>query len=194
MTKLQQALRAFDELNRQDPNKVAYMGSKIAKEQLYSQRMYARLLAFKPDANEALILAIYSQHIQRWKIARDTYPVTRQGYKQWRQKLALFHAETAAAVLIELGYDRETIVRVQYLLKKKGLKRDEDSQILEDVVCLVFIEHYLAEFADKHSEEKLIGIIKKTWCKMSAKGHLAALDIDLPEKLKALIVKAIKSN
>ena len=191
MTKLEQALKAFDELNRQDPNKVAYMSGKIAKEQLYSQRMYARLLAFKPDANEALILAIYSQHIQRWKIARDTYPMTRQGYKQWRQKLALFHAETAAAVLVELGYDRETIVRVQYLLKKKGLKRDEDSQILEDVVCLVFIEYYLAEFAEKHNEEKLIDIIRKSWRKMSDKAHQVALNIDLPEKLKGLITKAI---
>ena len=119
MTKLQQALKAFDKLNGQDPNKVDCGGDKIAKEQLYSQRMYTRLLAFKPHANEALILAVYSQHIQRWKIPRDAYPMTRKGYKQWRQRLALFHAETAARVLAEIGYDRETIARVQYLLQKK---------------------------------------------------------------------------
>jgi hypothetical protein len=90
-----------------------------------------------------------------------------------------------------LDYDHETIAKAQYLLQKKGLKRDEDSQTLEDVVCLVFIEHYLAEFADKHSEEKLIGIIKKTWQKMSAKGHQAALNIELSEEVKILITKAI---
>ena len=141
MTKLQQALKAFDQLNGEDPNQINDNGRKIAKEQLYSQRMYTRLLAFKPDACEALTLAVYSQHIQRWKIPRDTYPMTRKGYKQWRQSLALFHAETAATVLVGLDYDQETIARVQYLLQKKGLKRDEDSQTLEDVACLVFIEH-----------------------------------------------------
>ena len=143
--------------------------------------------------SESLILAVYSQHIQRWKIARDTYPMNRKGYKQWRQRLALFHAETAATVLAGLGYEQETIARVQYLLQKKGLKRDEDSQTLEDVACLVFIEHYLAEFADKHSEEKLIGIIQKTWRKMSEKGQQTALDIELPKTLKVLILNAVKS-
>ena len=142
--KLEQALTAFDQLNSEDPNQVDDNGSKIAKEQLYSQRMHNRLTQFKPDASEALTLAVYSQHIQRWKIARDTYPMTRRGYKQWRQQLALFHAETAADVLLKLDYDQELIDRVQYLLQKKGLKKDEDSQTLEDVACLVFIEHYLA--------------------------------------------------
>ena len=194
MTKLEQALAAFDQLNSQDPNQIDNNGGKIAKEQLYSQRMYSRLVQFKPDASEALILAIYSQHIQRWKIARDTYPMTRSGYKQWRQRLAEFHAETAAAVLSKLDYDQAIINKVQYLLQKKGLKRDEDSQALEDVACLVFIEHYLAEFAEKHSEEKLIDIIRKTWRKMSEKAHQAALDINLPEMLKVLIAKAIKSK
>jgi DNA-directed RNA polymerase subunit F len=189
--KLKQALEAFDQLNSQDPNKVDHMGGKIAKEQLYSQRMYTRLLQFKPDADEALTLAAYSQHIQRWKIPRDTYPMTREGYKQWRQDLALFHAETAASLLIRLDYDPETIAKVRYLLQKKGLKKNEDSQALEDVICLVFIEHYLAEFADKHDGEKLVGIIKKTWLKMSSKGHQAALNIELSRELKALITKAI---
>ena len=191
MTKLQQALKAFDQLNDQDPNKVDCGGGKVAKEQLYSQHMYTRLLAFKPDASETLTLAVYSQHIQRWKIPRNTYPMTRRGYKQWRQRLALFHAETTATILVGLDYDQKTIARVQYLLQKKGLKRDEDSQTLEDVACLVFIEHYLAEFAEKHSEEKLIDIIRKTWRKMSEKAHQAALDIDLPEELKVLVTKAI---
>jgi hypothetical protein len=96
--RLQQALEAFDRLNSQDPNKVDFMGGKIAKEQLYSQRMYTWLLRFKPDADEALTLAVYSQHIQRWKIPRHTYTMDRMGYKQWRQTLALFHAETLPSV------------------------------------------------------------------------------------------------
>ena len=191
MTKLEQALAAFDQLNSQDPNQVNFNGGKIAREQLYSQRMHSRLMQFKANANEALILAVYSQHIQRWKIARDTYPMTRSGYKQWRQRLAGFHAETAAKVLSKLDYDQETIEKVKYLLQKKGLKRDEDSQMLEDVVCLVFIEYYLAEFAEKHNEEKLIDIIRKSWRKMSDKAHQVALNIDLPEELKGLITKAI---
>jgi len=153
--------------------------------------MYEQLQNFAPNANELLTIAAYSQHIQRWAIPRSDYPMDRPGYKRWRTNLAQFHAETTAKLMLELDYSDEDVERVKYLLQKKGLKRDPDTQALEDVICLVFLAFYLEDFACKHTEEKLIGIIQKTWKKMSDSGHQAALKLPLKADLGALVEKAL---
>lgn len=76
--------------------------------------------------------------------------------------------------MLAAGYDEQTIERVQTLLLKKGLKQDAEVQTLEDVICLVFLKYYLADFAEKHSEEKVADILQKTKRKMSARGLEAA--------------------
>ncbi len=191
-TRLDQLLKNIDQINQQDPVKISLAdGQLIAKEVLYSHRMHHCLSAFAPDANEALQIAAYSQHIQRWAIPRSDYPMDRPGYKRWRTDLGKFHAETTASLMADSGYDETEMERVKYLLQKKGLKRDPDTQTLEDVICLVFIEHYLTDFAQKHSEEKLISIIQKTWNKMSEKGQSSALTIALPDHLLQLVTKAL---
>lgn len=185
-------LSSIDTLNQQDPNQVVTeSGERVGSEVLYSRRMRERLQHFKPDASELLQIAVYSQHIQRWAIPRSDYPMTRPGYKQWRTELGKFHAETTATLMEEHGYDEESRERVKYLLQKKSLKRDPETQALEDVICLVFLEFYLESFASKHDEEKLIGIIQKTWNKMSEAGHQAALELPLNEQLFALVKKAL---
>ena len=93
--------------------------------------------------------------------------------------------------MAEAGYPEEDIKRVQYLVQKRGLKRDEETQCLEDVICLVFIRYYLDEFAQKHDEQKLIDIVQKTWAKMSDKAHEAALAIPLSHDMQALVGKAL---
>lgn len=191
MNALEAAFEAFDNANRQDPNQEMVDGQPHPKELLYAQRMSERLQQFAPDSSEALQLAARSQHIQRWKIARADYPLGRQGYKKWRSELAKFHAQTAGDILTNLGYEATTIERVQDLLQKKHLKRDQEVQTLEDVICLVFIEHYLADFASKHEEAKLIDIIQKTWRKMSEQGQQAALQLPLSEELLTLVKKAL---
>ena len=152
------------------------------------------LAQFCPDASIDLQLAARCQHICRWKIPRSDYPMDRQGYKRWRTDLALFHGATAATILAQQGYDEDVINRVKDLLLKRGLKRDDEVQILEDVICLVFIQHYLADFASKHDEAKLLDIIRKTWNKMSEKGHGAALALPLPNDLLTLIGKALNES
>ena len=132
-----------------------------------------------------------AQHIQRWRIPRDTYPKDRQGYRRWRTELGKFHAQTAGAILRDVGYDEAIVERVAALLRKERLKTDPECQLLEDVICLVFLEHYFEDFAGQHDEEKLIGIIRKTWNKMSERGHRAALELALPEHLKSLVGKAL---
>ncbi len=186
------AIDSIDATNRQDPNLDPTPEGAVPKEWLYSQRMSQRLDIFAPQSSEALQLAARSQHIQRWLSPRSDYPMGREGYNHWRKDLNQFHADTAAGLLLQVGYEEELIDRVKTLLMKKGLKRDAEVQTLEDVVCMVFLEHYLTPFAAKHSDEKLISIIQKTWRKMSDNGHDAALKLPLNPDLVPLIKTALK--
>lgn len=185
------AMTHFDTANAEDPNVELYNGVEYPKELLYAERMTTWLKKLTPDASEALQLAARCQHIRRWAIPRSDYPMDRNGYQKWRTRLAKFHAETAAEILYEVGYDEEIIHRVQTLLQKKRLKLDDEVQLLEDVICLVFLEHYFVDFAGHHDEEKLINIIRKTWRKMSPQGHEAALGLDLPSDLRQVVEKAV---
>lgn len=182
----------FDAANAEDPN----LDEGQPKELLYAQRMSAMLDRFAPDAAEAVRLAVRAQHIQRWKTPRASYPMDRQGYLQWRTGLYKFHAETAGRIMRETGYDAETIERVQAAVGKKGIKVNAETQLLEDVTDLVFLEHYLAGFAARHpdyDEAKWIEIIRKTWQKMSAEARefVLAGKVSLPEALTPLILKAV---
>jgi hypothetical protein len=189
------AIAAFDAANAQDPNRELAAGREYPKELLYAERMSAMLDRFAPDAAEALRLAVRCQHIQRWKIPRSAYPKTPPGYKQWRARLMELHAETAGAILRDCGYDDALIGRVQALLKKRGLKVDPETQTLEDVVDLVFLESYLADFVSSHAEydaAKWTDILRKTAAKMSARGRAAALTlITLPGHLSPLVRSAM---
>lgn len=185
-------LAAFDAANAEDPN----LDEGQPKELLYARRMSEMLARFAPDASEAVRLAVRAQHIQRWKTPRSSYPADRQGYLQWRTGLYKFHAETAGRIMAEHGYDPETIERVKAAVGKKGLKVNAETQLLEDVTDLVFLEHYLAGFAAQHpdySEEKWIDILRKTWQKMSAEARAFVLagKVSLPEALTPLILKAV---
>lgn len=186
-----EAIARFDAANAQDPNKEIVDGVEYPKELLYAQRMSAWLERLAPTASEALQLAARCQHIRRWTIPRNEYPMDRAGYKQWRTTLAKFHAETAAEILKEVGYDEETIRRVQGFLRKERLKLDPETQLLEDVICLVFLENYFADFAQQHEQEKLVGVLRKTWRKMSPRGHQAALELTLPANARRLVERAL---
>ena len=190
--KLQEAIRLFDAANSQDPNTEIHEGKTYPKEVLYAMRMSERLKHFSPDASEALKLTARSQHICRWEIPRDSYPMNREGYLRWRQALKKFHAQKATEILKSIGYDQETVDQVAFLLEKKQLKRNKDTQILEDVVCLVFLEYYFEPFAKKYPEAKTIDILQKTWRKMSEEGHKAALELPLSESATELVLKAVK--
>ena len=163
----------------------------MPKELIYGQRMSAALETFAPDASEALQIAARAQHIMRWKSPRDGYPMDRKGYLQWRHELYGLHAEWTAEIMRAEGYEDDVIERVGTLLRKKGLKTDPETQTLEDVICLVFLEHYFAEFAAKHEDEKVIDIVKKTWAKMSAAGQQAALALSLDASAAFLVKRAL---
>ena len=141
--RLKKAIEAFDQANAADPNQEMWQGKSYPKELLYGQRMTACLNSFEPNASEVLQLAARCQHICRWEIPRNTYPMDKTGYHAWRNYLKKYHAEKAGAIMENIGYEAETIQEVQKLLQKKQLKRNPDTQTLEDVICLVFLEYYL---------------------------------------------------
>jgi hypothetical protein len=190
------ALALIDAANSEDPNQVSADGKDWPKELLYSERMTDMLERYDADADDAMKLAIRSQHIQRWKSPRNAYPMDRIGYLKWRKDLYKIQADNAAELLLEAGYDDEVIERVRNAVAKKNIKGNADTQLLEDVTDLVFIEHYLLDFVAKHpdySDQKWIEIIQKTWHKMSANAHEFALSgaVTLPESLTPLIKKAV---
>ena len=194
-----QAIKLIDAANSEDPNMESSDGKEIPKELLYSQRMSDMQERFAPDADDAMKLALRAQHIQRWKSDRRDYPMNKKGYHQWRTALYTFHADTAAALLSKAGYDENFIERVKLAVSKKSIKTNPDTQLLENVSALVFIEHYMLAFANKHpeyDEAKWIDIIRKTWRKMTDSAHEFALsgNITLPEPLVPLIQKALSDD
>jgi len=183
-----EAIARFDAAHAEDPEKDA---SGQPAELVYAQRMSAWLAKLVPGASEALRLAVRCQHIRRWAIRRVDYPEGVAGYRKWRLDEAASHAQSAKEILAKAGYDAQTVDRVQSLVRKERLKQDPEAQLLEDVICLVFLENYLAQFAQKHDEAKLVEILRKTWRKMSPRGHEAALALKLPALLRRIVEKAV---
>ena len=181
MTPFQNASAWIDAENAQDPNSEIYQSNSYPKELLYSNRMYERLMDFYPNASEAVQIASKAQHICRWKMPRESYPMDRVGYLKWREDLKKFHAQTTAEILEKAGYSPVFIDRVSFLIEKKLLKKDAETQLLEDVICLVFLEYYFDAFVQKHDREKMKNIILKTWNKMSENGHQEALKINFSD-------------
>jgi len=193
------AVSLIDTANREDPNIEIINGEEWPKELIYSHRMSDMLERYRPDVDEVARLAIRGQHIQRWKSPRDAYPMDRKGYHLWRTDLYTFHAEKVAELMEQAGYDEASQERVKKAVGKKSIKKNVDTQLVEDVAGLVFIEHYMLAFEERHpeyTEEKWIDIIRKTWRKMSDGAHEFALSgsLKLPEPLIPLIQKSVASQ
>lgn len=163
------------------------------RELVYSERMSDGLARLYPEASEALRIAARAQHICRWQIARTAYPLGRVGYNAWRGACRDHHAALIADLLRRHRYADGEIARVVKIVRKEGLKRDPESQALENVAGLVFVQHYLDEFVAAHpdyDEERLAGILRKTLHKMDPVGHGAVLALPLPEPTRRLIAVA----
>lgn len=188
-------IASFDVINAKDPNLLLIEGKEHPKELVYAQRLSEMLARYAPNASETLKLATRAQHIQRWISPRSDYPMTKTGYMQWRANLKLHHAKIASEVMLENGYDEKAIQAVSTLLKKENLRTNADTQTLEDVIVLAFLEHDLEAFVEKYkdySEDKFLTILKKSYFKMSDKGRAAALSlITIPAHLMPVVLKAV---
>lgn len=187
--KFTEAIRRFDEENSRDPHQEPGEGE--ARELIYARRLTAWVKRLAPQASETLLLAARSQHLCRWEIPRSSYEMTRAGYLRWRAELKEFHAKKSAAILQAVGYDEEVIAQVQDLNRKKNLGRDPECQVLEDALCLVTLEFQLADLMAKTDSEKMIGILRKTWKKMSEQARQEALQLPYSPEQRALIVSAL---
>jgi hypothetical protein len=191
MGSLNKVFELFDAYNKQDPHTLAWEGVKYPAEYFYAVQLYNWVKKLQPNAGEALLLASRSQHIGRWKIARDAYPQGKAGYYKWRTELAKFHAATARELMLEAGYNEEETKQVQHILLKEDLKRDDDVQTMENALCLVFLQFQYEDFISKHDDEMVIRILRKTWKKMSEPGRNAALSLAFNGRAKELLMKAL---
>ncbi|AZG76355.1 DUF4202 domain-containing protein [Methylocystis rosea] len=190
MLALDATIAAIDAANADDPRRLEGR----AFEQVYAERMSARLAALYPDASDLLKIATRAQHLRRWEIARADYEEGRRGYNEWRRACRIHHAHLVAEIMCAHGYDEAAIAHVGALIRKEQLKKDPESQALENIAAIVFLEHYFDEFLEKHREyadDKLVDILGKTLCKMSPKGHSAALALPLPPRARSLVEAAI---
>jgi len=186
------ALRRFDEENSRDPNVETVDGANHPRELLYARRLSDWVLRLCPDASEELRLAARCQHICRWEIPRNSHPMTRAGYLQWRATLKKFHAQKAGGILHELGYGEDVLRRVQDLNLKKNFPNDPEGRVLEDALCLVFLQFQFAELAAKTAEDKTINALQKSWQKMTEAARAEALKLTFGPREKALLARALR--
>ena len=188
--RFQQVLRRFDDENARDPNLVIIEDTARPRELIYAQWLTDWVLRLCPEASEALQLAARCQHICRWLIPRNSYPMTRAGYLRWREELKRFHAEKSTEILREAGYPEDIIARVRDLNLKKNFGADPECQLLEDALCLVTLQYQLGDLMDKTEPDKMIRILQKTWKKMSPAARREALGLSFSDREKELLSTA----
>lgn len=190
------ALELVDAAHREDPNMIEVNGETLPYELHYAQEMSKFLDLHTPDANPLLVTAARAQHFRRWEVPRDSYPRTKPGYFAWRTFLKKRQAEQVEQLCLECGYTADEAGKVAALIAKEDLKKgegkgDADAQVIEDVACLVFLADQFDEFEKGHDEDKIVSILQKTWVKMGKRGQELALQMDLSERAKELVGKAL---
>jgi hypothetical protein len=184
-------LAAIDAANEKDPHLVELDGRREPAELVYGRRMSETLARIAPEASEHLRIAARGQHIERWTSPRKSFPEGRAGYLRWRNELKAYHARRIGEIMAAVGYAADDVARVGSLVRKERLKLDAEAQTLEDVACVVFLEHYLADFIAKTDQAKMPGILAKTWTKMSERGHEHALKLALPPDIPRLLKQGL---
>jgi hypothetical protein len=194
-TRFETAIQAFTQLNAAEPAREDAGGVARPGLLVQAERLAAWIERLEPHPSEALRLAAHCQHLERWKIPRSEFPEGRAGYLQWRTRLARYHAERARAVLAGVGYDDEAIRAVETIVSKQQLRSNPDSQTMEDALCLVFLEYELEDFLGKYPDEsKAVDILRKTWKKLSTRAQAAALELELSERGRRLVARALDSS
>ena len=164
------------------------------QELVYADRVETWVKVLIPDASPALLLAARSQHLERFLVPRDSFPLDKTGYHAWRKSLYVKQAERARSLLVEAGVPESEAAEVATWVSKTGLKTNAGTQALEDAACLVFLENEIIAFAASHPDtpkEKLIDILRKTWKKMSPAAREHAQALALPEAIAAWVQEAV---
>jgi hypothetical protein len=192
--RLAAALRALDDFNARDPRRDALDGKEWPFEVAYAERLSRWVLRLAPGASEALRAAARGQHAGRWTVPRESYPEGRGGYLRWREDLKKLHAKTTGEILAAAGYEPAFVERVRSLILKKNIKTDPEAQVLEDALCLVFLETQFAGLKGKTPDDKMRDIVRKTWAKMGDAGRAAALALPLAAPLKDFLKETLSPS
>lgn len=190
-SRFEQAIERFDAENARDPNLETVNGQPLPRELAYARRLTDWVLKLCPDASEVLRLAARSQHLCRWTIPRSSYSMDRPGYLKWRNDLKKFHAQKTGDILREVGYPDDIIAQVQALNLKKNFPHDPESQVLEDALCLVFLQYQFAELAAKTDDDKMVNALRKSWQKMSPRAREEALKLSYGPRERVLLGRII---
>ena len=188
--RFRRAIAAIDAANADDPNRITVRGEERPKELAHSELVTAWVHRLDPHASEPLLLAARAHHVRRWTIPRASYPTGRPGYLCWRRALHEQHAEDVARILTDVGYDADTIARVQDIVRKRRLGKEPEVQVFEDALCLVFLETQLAELAARLDDDKMLDVAAKTIRKMSPPALDLALTLDLTDTQLAFLREA----
>jgi hypothetical protein len=175
------AVGAFAEHHAADPRRITRDGATTTVSLDYHARVSRWVRRLDGAAPHAARLAALAQHVRRFEMPRSDYPEGPQGYKRWRVAAGLRHAAIASQIVADVGYPAALAKSVGDAILKKGLGRDEASALLEDAVCLRFVEDELATFAAGRDAVQLRSIVAKTVEKMSDRGRAR-----LPELLAVL--------
>lgn len=187
---IDRARSAIDAANAADPNE--HDGEPLAL--LQGRLAEGWVIRLDPDASEALRLAARAHHLRRWVVPRDSYPDGRAGYLRWRRDQKQRHAEELRELLEQVGLDPVIVARAAAIVAKVGLGSDPEVQVFEDAVCLTFLETQLGETADRLDADRMTTVIAKTLTKMSEPGKAAALTIDLDERGRDLLARAVDQH
>jgi hypothetical protein len=194
MEKLACAFEAFDNYNQKDPHIFVWGDLSYPQEYFLALKLYEWVLKLDPDASEELLLASRCQHIGRWEIPRNSYPDGRDGYLKWRKNLALYHAEKATAIMKSAGYNDDEVARVKQIILKQKIKVDKEVQVMENALCLVFLEFQYEAFHPKHPPEMMVNILRRSLFKMDQEGHRFALGLTYSENGLFYINEALKNK
>lgn len=185
------ARELIDAAHQADPKRNA---EGTAAELVYADRMEAWVARLVPEASPLLRLAARSQHLERWSVPRDSFPMDRPGYLKWRQSLYKKQAQRARELMLQAGVAAFEAEEAAQWVAKTAMKTTPGTQTLEDAACLVFLENEIADFAAQHADyprEKFVDIIRKTWKKMSPAAQQAALGLVLPHAIRELVREAV---
>jgi len=185
------ALAAIDAANADDPVRLMVRGRSRPKELAHAELASEWIERLQPEASVALRLAARAHHIRRWTLPRSEHPEGRVGYLRWRRELQTFHAREVDAILAGVGYDETIRTRVRDLVQKKNLARDPEVQVLEDALCLVFLETQFHDLSHKLEGEKLLDVTRKTLAKMSGTARGLARELPLEPADFALLEEAL---
>lgn len=173
---------------QEDPRRESVGGKEGPRDLLFTERVVEWAKRLNATPSDALTLAAWGHVLYRWRLSRDSQPMTTSGYHKWRRAQSLLSADEVSKILKSEGLSDDVVKRVGDLILKTNFPSDPDSQILEDADCLAFLELKLESYLSEWDEAKLMRILKGTLEKMSpraqeiAKGFFGQ-KVSLPQEI-----------